>query len=218
MHSVRSVRRVGILCLTALSAGCGAAQERAIPAADAAKFYPQILALVAQQDPFPHDAKPRLELTGGGAREVRLDGQPRIVLPLLIRFDGVDNSYCRLAVVDAENKQAQLIEIPGSQDHCQGMQRLAAVDVNHDGVPDFVFQVSMPSNTADATVSEGAVYLSQPATRSYCFAPAAGGALPSDVPFDAGKVMAAIDAAVARKGPQILNCSSARKTPGGAKD
>jgi hypothetical protein len=167
--------------------------------------------MVMQQEPFPHDAKVKIELTGGGAIEVHLGDEARVLVPVRIRFDGVANSYCRLAVFDSAKSAAEFVPLPGNADHdnCRGMEKMAAVDLNHDGVTDLVFQVEIPSNRFDATVSEGAVYLSQlKGRKTYCYAPAASGIAASDAPSDPEKLRALIEAAVSRRGEQVLDCFS----------
>ena len=187
-------------------AAASAAQQSSLSPRDAAALFPLITVLVAKQEPFPHDAKVKIQLTGGGGRKVTFDGQSRIVMPVLIRFDRYANSYCRLAVIDREKKKAEMIPVPGNYEHCEGMEKMVDVDVNHDGIPDLVFQVNMPSNQFAGTVSEGAVYLSQPASRTYCYAPAASSEVGSDVPAQADKVSEVIRRAVEVRGPQVLNC------------
>ncbi|MGA3075101.1 MAG: hypothetical protein ABSG56_15535 [Bryobacteraceae bacterium] len=211
--------RALVISLLALPIGAcaGAGPNQAIPFRDARKLIPAIAELVRTQEPFPHTAKARIELAGGGAIEVRIGGESRVLIPVRIRFEGLGNSYCRLAVVNPRNAHAEFVPLPVSADHdnCRGMQRMAAVDVNRDGIPDLVFQVEIPSNRYDVTVSEGAVYLSNPGHgTTYCYAPVASRAVGSDVPFDSNSVRAVVEAEAARHGKQVLDCyapSSPRK-------
>ena len=192
-----------LVCIVACP---GQEQPKPVSQRDAAALFPLITPLVAKQEPFPHDAKVKIQLTGGGARRVILNGESRVVMPVLIRFDRYDNTYCRVAVIDKEKKMAELVPVPGNFEHCEGLDKMPDVDLNHDGIPDLVFQLNMPSNRSAATVSEGAVYLSQPALRTYCYAPAASGQITSDVPPQADKIAAVMQSAVERRGPQVLNC------------
>ena len=167
-----------------------------------------------KQEPFPQDAKVKIELAGGGAIEVHMGDEARVIVPVRIRFDRVANSYCRLAVFDRAKSTAELVPLPVNADHdnCQGMRKMAAVDINHDGVTDLVFLVEIPSNRFSATVSEGAVYLSQlKGRKTYCYAPGASSVVGSDTPADPERLRALIETAVSRRGEQVLDCFSPPK-------
>ena len=201
------------LCLGLVVTAACPAQEQPLTARDVSSLLPLITPLVQKQDPFPHGARVKLQATGGGGRQITFEGQTRAVIPVLISFDRYANSYCRVAVIDQQKKTADLVPVPGNYEHCGGMEKMADVDLNHDGIPDLVFQVNIPSNRFDTTVSEGAVYVSQAASRTYCYAPAASSEVTSDIPPQADKILEVIQDAVKRKGAQILNCYSPPVVP-----
>ena len=80
-------------------------------------------------------------------------------------FDSFTNRYCGLAVVrTGAVKSIDTPMIIGEYDPCTGMQKLAQIDLNHDGWPDFIFQVTARSNGLRSPPGEslvaGAVCLS----------------------------------------------------------
>jgi hypothetical protein len=188
---------------------CAAQSNRPALVPDNATLLSAIASVVAKQETYPKDAKAQVEVTAGGPGEIAIGGERRILVPVYIHFQGVDNSYCRLAVFDPAKSSAELIPLPtdADHDHCQGMRRIAVVDLNHDGITDFVYQVTIPSNRYAATVTEGAVYLSKPSAKTYCYSAAASRVVTSDVPPQTAMVRKAIDAEVARLGPKVFDCA-----------
>jgi len=207
----RSQRLALWLTAVVLSSPCaaGLGQVKLIPSQEVEKVFPAIVKMVMTQEPFPHDAEVKITLTGGGAVDVQMGDEVRMVVPVLVRFVGNSNSYCRLVEFNRATSTGEFIPIPEGADHdnCRGMRKMAVVDLNHDGVPDFAFQVVFPSNRYNVDVSEGAVYLSQlNIGKSYCYSPGASNVAASDAPFDPKKLSDLVNAAIARLGKEVLAC------------
>ena len=175
---------------------------------DTSKMLSAIAKLVAVDGRFPHEFATRVTAAAGGAEKVMLANEPRTVLPVRIRFQGVRNSYCRVAVSGTAERPVALIPLPDSADHvqCFGMEKVAVTDLNGDGIPDFVFRLSVLWNRGNVIVPESAVYLSNAAQHNYCYSPGASRAVTSGIMPQSEHVRAAVQSEVTRLGPQVLDC------------
>ncbi len=163
----------------------------------------------SRQDTYPQDLKPKFEFTGGGL-ELRIDNQSRLILPVRIHFDGISNSYCRVAIFNPEKTNTEFLPLPldADRDDCQGIAKIAFIDINQDGVLDLIFRVSLPWNKDPRKMAfEGSVYVSQPDSPvPYCYAPDVSGIVQANVTARNARLV--IDAEVKRRGKRILNCWS----------
>ena len=88
-------------------------------------------------------------------------------MPYRLIYDSYTNRSCGLATIRSGAFDARLAAY---SDTCSAMRKLAEVDLNHDGVPDFIFIITIRSNRYPEDVQEGAVYLSNRERMTYCFA------------------------------------------------
>ncbi|HZS55909.1 MAG TPA: hypothetical protein VFA65_16020 [Bryobacteraceae bacterium] len=187
----------------------GAAQFRALARSQAEALLP-VLEETVKREGDSQAGKPQFALTGGGAVEVRTGNALHVVAPVMIRYTAIPTVNCRLAVYTTDRKEANFVPLPLNADYdsCRGMDQLGIADVNHDGVPDFIYKVNIPSNKTDEIVWEGAVYLSKPDPKApYCFAPDISRTVTLYKPPTA--IDAFIAAEVNRRGTRVLNCYGA---------
>ena len=186
-------------------------QWQALPRSQAEGLLP-VLAEAVRREGDPEESRPRFELTGGGALELRTASGLRVIAPVVIRYADSASVNCRLAVYTAGRGHGAFVPLPlnASYDSCRGMERLGIGDVNQDGIPDLIYKVFVPSNRTGELVWEGAVYLSRPdAEAPYCFAPDISRTVTLYKP--PGTVEAFIAAEVKRRGPKVLDCYTPSK-------
>jgi hypothetical protein len=172
---------------------------------------------VAELERFPQDASPpshaRIEWVSSAARELVIDGESSIVAPLRLLFRDTPTSdtrsYCFLAVIRAARARAELLPMGEGLDTCKGIDLVAETDLNKDGLPDFVFDVRIPSNRYAAIVVESEAYLSGP-DAAYCLSTGVSDVVPRHGPLSSAVLRAAVDAEIARVGPSVLDCRKPR--------
>jgi hypothetical protein len=145
-------------------------------------------------------------------RNIPFGKEERIAFPIYVRYADSDRVNCRLVIVQREKGTSELVPVPISADpmECKRIRELAHVDLNGDGVLDLAYLVDMPSNRYDAIVSEVAVYLSDRARATYCYAPQASESL-TILTRDPKAVAKTIEREVARLGKSVLECWSGRQ-------
>jgi len=186
-----------------------AASMRSITGRELDELRPLLTDLVRN---YVHESEPdasseKLRFTTGAAREIVLDEARLVVVPLRVL------GRCRLAVVHDGARGAEMVPLPMDADPvgCQRMDMVGEVDLNADGVPDFAFEVRVPSSRNGAIVSEGRVYLSRRGRQEYCYAPKlsvlAAGA-PAAFRSGGRALRRLVDAEVNRIGASALDCWS----------
>jgi hypothetical protein len=163
--------------LAAVTAPVGSARPPE-PAADAARFREVIAAQLHTQYGVP-ETKLDIDFVAGGPRRIAFDpGEPALtVIPLVARVSGwpKDVTYCKFAVFVGDRPNPGLVplelggwDFPDFND-CKKVRKLAETDLNHDGIPDFVFVLTVPSTTRDGEFEEvAAVYVSVRDAMTYC--------------------------------------------------
>ncbi|WP_394829035.1 hypothetical protein [Pendulispora albinea] len=181
-----------------------------VPVADERRLLPVLTELARKV--YDVDAKISIDIVAGGARAVQSGSAALTVVPMRVHFVGYRESYCRFAVIRTGTTRGEMIPVAVfSRYDCRDMRKLAEADLNHDGVPDFVFEVSIPSNKHPAVVVEGVVYVSSSKGETYCHAPFASGiatiypGAPSAFP-GMKTVAAAIEWEASRRGRMVLEC------------
>jgi hypothetical protein len=154
----------------------GRGGARSFAPADGERFRATIESQVQTRDP---ETRLRIEYTAGGPRKLSLpEGDELVVIPFRTIYDRYSNRDCDLAVFRPRDATGGIVERPllkcGTlcSDHCLSMRKIAEADVNDDGLPDFVFEVTVPSNRYPTNVDEAAVYLSECTPGSpptYCY-------------------------------------------------
>jgi hypothetical protein len=137
--------------------------------------------VIAAEFARPGDERSHVELAAGGARKLALGpGEGELIaVPFRLVYDTyagkpakLTNRYCGFAAIRFGTSRSRLA---GYWDTCSAMRKLAEVDLNHDGIPDFIFVVTVRSNRYPEDVEEGAVFLSNRGSMTYCFADVASG-------------------------------------------
>lgn len=129
-----------------------------------------------------------------------------LVVPTIIKFHGIVNSYCR--VVLWKSGGVSLVDIPEkyNPDHCRKISSVAYFDVNNDGVKDVVLSIDIPSNRYMTIIKIYQVYVSR-SDGSYCYAEKASDALNPDWDGSADSAIRAFEKESRRTGSDVTNCS-----------
>lgn len=161
-----------------------------------------------------------VELAPGGARQLMFGSQDGdlVVVPFLLVYDeyeGYERRGCGIAIF--RSGATRPIDYPamiGGYDTCTAIREVTEVDVNHDGVPDFVFEVKMHSRGLRAPPEyfpSGAVYVSNRKRLSYCYAPEASRAVTIDAAYAPAAAVAAIEGqAEARGAEETFACGESQ--------
>lgn len=153
-----------------------------------------------RKDPdFPGDQEFKVSVFNPGPIKENLPQSIELVIPIKITFTKLSNSYCVLALISKQS-QAQFLSTDPLVDNCSNWKLLSNSDLNDDGIVDFVFEETLPSNRYDTLATEPRVFVSDQKMQSYCYSEQ-GGNLISD--------SAALDASVYEKlRTSKLSCSS----------
>lgn len=167
------------------------------------------LAVAAKEPELPNDP---VQVVLVGRPEPVKAGSLLQLVSLQLRYAGLSNRYCRLAVVDGG--QARLVTLPPEalHDDCRRLKIVLSGDLNNDGLADVIHGVVVPSQAGGAPVLEAVVYLSQIGVAglrvpSYCYASALSRLLvPADL-VSLEAAMRAVRRARQRNGPSDPDCS-----------
>lgn len=160
-----------------------------------------VVSAVGSHDELPHEVPARIEIRTDAIRTL---SSGEMIFPAQISFEGVTNSYCRLAVVNSTGDSAELTPVPLSldSDQCKSVRLIAFTDLNDDLADDAVLAVRLPSNRHDADVEELRVYLSRNGSAThFCLAENLAN-LPTN-----GKVVDTVKAEIHRQGKSVLECA-----------
>lgn len=160
----------------------------------------EIINSAARKDTdFPGDQKFKVSVFNPGPIKENLPQSIELVIPIKITFTKLSNSYCVLALISKQS-QTQFLSTEPLVDNCNSWKLLNSSDLNDDGIVDFVFEETLPSNRYDTLATEPRVFVSDQKMQSYCYSEQ-GGNLISD--------SAALDASVYEKlRASKLSCSS----------
>jgi hypothetical protein len=187
-----------------LASGPESLQPGTLVPTDAGPFLPQIRDLFNE----PDGGKYHVEVVGGGARKLLLgsDELGIVILPFRVIFDSFTNRYCGLAAFRAgATKPMELPLLVGEYDPCIGIRKIAEVDLNHDGWPDFIFELTARSRgwrSPARDFSEAAVFLSVRREMTYCYAPKASGAVTARGIYAAAASVRAVEEQARRRGEE----------------
>jgi hypothetical protein len=135
----------------------------------------------------------------------------RLLLPVSIRYQGVINSYCRLATASRAIEDIVLVELPAQAnfESCSSVSHLLYVDLNGDGMQDIVEGILVKSNAYPISVLTPIVYLSSGTAKSgYCYSDTASHQLaPVDLKSES-TVRKALENARKRLGDTVYSCES----------
>jgi hypothetical protein len=186
-----------------------APKPRPVPAQEADALRPPLLRAISAVEAYPAESQPIVDFSRTAPRRVTIGRTTAIVIPTHIRFPGLSNEYCRLAIARSR-EQVSLVPSPppADPDSCRRVRELAEVDLNDDGVVDFAFLIDFRSNRYPATVTEARVYLSDLAHETYCYAALASRSLDPSADHDESRVLRRIRSEVARVGPRVLECTA----------
>lgn len=168
----------GIFFAAACSANAGAELKRVVTAEEADNAKGKITQAVKSRDDFPEESLKSINLTGSLRWSAERNG--KLLAPVVIRFDGISNSYCRLVSFDSLNSNATLIKVPvqANFDDCKKFHNVHYLDINADGLLDFVASAAVKSNAFDGYVDEQVVYLSDIGSDGgYCYSESASAVL-----------------------------------------
>lgn len=134
-------------------------------------------------------------------------GEHVVLAPVVIRYAGLANHFCRLMV--QKNQAATFVTAPiaTSADNCKDIERVVYADLNNDGYPDVLLSTVVPSNRYAANVVLPQIYISTK-QGEYCYAGLASGAL--DVNWDGkpGSAASILIAEATRLGLDLMQCTS----------
>lgn len=139
------------------------------------------------------------------------DSNGKFLAPVVIRFAGVSNSYCRLVTFDSEKSPAIFVEIPvqSNFDNCRKFHSVHYLDVNADGVLDFVASSAVKSNAFDGYVDEQVVYLSDAHSKGgYCFSESASASLQPKYMLSRAAIVRALAQEKARLNISQFSCAT----------
>lgn len=173
------------------------------------KIRQQISLAVQKDESFPRDATPKVKAMPQNGRVVSFNLGTYTSIPILITFQGIENSYCRFAVLRSDTNIAQIVPAPtrANSPDCSSIALLTDADINSDGIPDMVFRVKLKSNRYPGFVYEYHVYLSHAAEKlSYCFSVNASSAASDVQKQGAAAMFDALRAEVARRGAGVFEC------------
>jgi hypothetical protein len=185
------------------------------PATDAAKFREVIAAQIHTQYAMPAATKLDIDFVAGGPRRIGFDpGEPALtVIPLIASFSGQpkDVTFCKFAVFAGDRPNPGLVplelggwDFPEFND-CKKVRKLAETDLNHDGIPDFIFVLTVASFRDGTLGEEGAVYVSVRDAMTYCPAPDAS-RIVTIMDHTGPAAVRGIASEVKRRGEVVLAC------------
>jgi hypothetical protein len=178
-----------------------------VSASDAARYQTAVLAGLAEaQGEHPNNI--RVVLAADGPRRLKVDGAELTVVPFRRTFnaDYNDDTCCDVAVFGTSTPTPYLVPF-GSDfacNRCSAMRKLAEVDINGDGMPDFIFAITV----RDPTPVHAEVFVSVRAHMTYCSAPAARDAVEASGALTPKGAVHAIERAVSKAGESILECAT----------
>lgn len=179
---------------------------QAASAADAAALNAKLIQAAKKDEQLPQE-QATATLVGSPVAADASSG--RQLVSFTLRYKGLSNRYCRLAVVDAESN-ASLVALPPEAlpDDCARLAPVYTADLDGDGVQDVVHALSVPTQAGGGTVQQAAVYLSRgPGTPAgFCYAGALSAQLgPADL-VSRAKLLEAIQRIRQRLGADALKC------------
>ena len=94
------------------------------------------------------------------------------ILPITVRYKGLANKYCRVAISEAPNFDLKVVPVPTSAlyDSCLALSPFYVVRESDSGTPIVVHGVLLKSNRNGAVVREVVVYIADPKSDSgFCY-------------------------------------------------
>jgi hypothetical protein len=151
----------------------------------------------------------RLAVTGGGAYST----ENFSFLPHRLSAKTSVNSLCRLAIKDLHTGVIHILSAPPATeiDQCKGLSKPLPVDLNDDGIPDYVFKTKTKSNVGNFSASQYLVFVSRknaPGSTPFCFSRATSDYLSDEIDFEATNIYQSIKKENHRRNITLGECDS----------
>lgn len=165
-------------------------------------------AQVEKSDQFPSEGSPKISWLIAPKKMI-FNSTHLMVGVSKIRFNGLTNEYCRLAVSnDKEGHTFALVPVPESANYntCKGVRSFKFGDLNGDGLMDYWYIAKVQSNRYPIYVDEALVFLGNTENPGeLCYSASASHAI-NPVDTSLAAVIKAIDTVLKHKGKTKLKC------------